>query len=713
MAINAAKISEVFEEDDVDKVAETLVEELTASLDLIAPLRPIHIKERSSPLYLRKETREIMVARDAAAAKKDWSLYRRMRNLASRRVRQDRVSSNLDLLGRLGKDPKMVWRLADSLTGRGRNGTLPTRLKQDGQLVGGDDKLADIMNCHYIAKIAKIREGIEQERRQRPSSSSPSSSPSTLPPASSSSFTLRAPTPWEVQKTIGRLRNTPAVGEDGIPTKVIKDLSQVLAAPLAHLAARSFATGRVPAVFKTANVVPVYKKGKDPSQPSSFRPVAILCALSKVLESLVLAQLSPFLVQRMPNEQWGFRPGRSTAGALAAAQGSWMRARVQGETVAIAAFDFSSAFDTLGVEELVLKLRSLNIGEKAVHWFRDYLSNRQQRVKYGTARSSLRDVVFGVPQGSLLGPVLFTTLIADLPSTVSGCSNNVGVTLYADDTCIWSAHKNPAVAKKELEQASSRLLSYALENSLALNPAKTQLLWSNNPSPIIVGNTLVRPQDELLLLGVKFDGKLTIKPHLQSLVGTARSLLSMTRRLLLHLPRGQQVQDIVRALVVGRLCYGSILVPPRLSEDDPCCQLLQSVQTTVNDIARQLMGVSRSDRIPVEQLLDATDMPSLNRAVIKTIQCEAWKCLRSCDGPGGGLNPLGMILSHSPVSSSALNVVTRSAKAGALPPPLRIRADTFVWFATKLYNDNVPLRSAQSYVAAQRAAESLSRAAPI
>ena len=728
MAVNAERLSGVFGEEDVDRIAETIVAELVRALDLIAPTRSVLVKKRQTPLLLGKETREIMAARDAAANRKDWQLYRRLRNLAARRVRRDRVTSNLELLDKFKGDPARVWKLADLLTGRGRSSGLPPRLEQDGQLVEGDDELADVMNRHYINKIEKIREKIEREKSLRPDPSSlpppPPRSPAAAPAAdpstssttrSSSPFILHAPTAWEVTRAIRKLKNTPALGEDGVPTGVLKDLAQVLAAPLAHLAGRSIEAGRVPAAFKIANVVPIHKRGKDPSQPSSYRPVAILCALSKVLESLVVDQLVPFLAKRLPTEQWGFRRARGTAGALAAAHGCWTRAKTLGQTVVVAAFDFSNAFDTMGVEELVLKLQGLDIGDEAVLWFRDYLSNRLQRVRYGSASSSLRQVSFGVPQGSLLGPILFTALTADLPSAVSSSSNNnIGITLYADDTCIWCAHKDPKVVQKELEVASAKLLQFAQDNSLALNTSKTQIIWSNNPSPVLVGDALVQPQDELLLLGVKFDRKFSIRPHLQSLLGTARSLLAMTRRLLLHLPRGQQVQEVVRALVVGRLCYGSILFVPRPSHDDPVCQLLQSLQTGINDIARSLLGISRADRIPVEQLLAESNMPVLNRVVIKSIMCETWKCLRSSDGPDGSMNPLGMIVSPPvPALPARVSRTTRSTSDGSLPPPLRVRADTFAWHAVKLYNDNVLLRSAQSYASAQRIAESASSAAPI
>ncbi len=340
---------------------------------------------------------------------------------------------------------------------------------------------------------------------------------------------------------------------------------------------------------------------------------------------------------------------------------------------------------------------------------------RQQRVRYGAEYSSLRDVHYGVPQGSLLGPVLFTALTHDLPEAMEIAEED-GITIYADDTCLWAASKSPEEARIKLEEYSSRLLQYALDNSLSLNAGKTQLVvaGTREPLPIRVGGTLVEPQEELLLLGVKFDRRLTITPHLRTLAGTGRSLLALTKRLLLHLPRGRQVQDVVQALVVGRLCYASVLFPPRLLQGDPSCQLLQDAQVLVNDMARSLVGVTRADQVPVRELLEETGLPSLNQVVVKTILLVAWKCLQSSDGPCGSQNPLGRILS-APQSSPSPNILlvqheTRSMRAGTLLPPLRIRVETFVWYAAKLYNELPELRNAKSLAAARKIAEQYSRA---
>ncbi len=141
---------------------------------------------------------------------------------------------------------------------------------------------------------------------------------------------------------------------------------------------------------------------------------------------------------------------------------------------------------------------------------------------------------------------------------------------------------------------------------------------------------------------------------------------TLLRRLLIHFPRGRYVREVVRSLVTGRLCYGSMLFPVRLTDQDPTCRLLQAVQTQENDTAKLLLGVSRLDRIPVEDVLSASGLPSLNRAAVRATVIETWKSLHSCDGPGRSLNPLGLFLTSPPSTSSR---TSRSAMAGDLPPP--------------------------------------------
>ncbi len=191
----------------------------------------------------------------------------------------------------------------------------------------------------------------------------------------------------------------------------------------------------------------------------------------------------------------------------------------------------------------------------------------------------------------------------------------------------------------------------------------------------------------------------------------SKSLQALARRLLIHLPRGHYVEEVVRSLVIGRLCYGSALFPLRLANEDPACQLLQTIQVRVNDTARLLLGAARVDRIPTEELLFRTGLPSLNRNAIRAAVLELWKALNSSDGADGERNPLGMILSSPPTSQPTR--CTRSVKAGNLPPPLLKKDNVFLWNAVQIYNDLVPLRSTVSLAAVQKLADSYSSAAPL
>ena len=350
-AINAENLSTVFHYDDVDKIHKVIVNEITAAMDLVVPKKTILVKERSIPLYLSTATLRAMKARDAAAAKGDnHALYRQLRNKANRLVRRDKLASNLDLLRRSRMDPKTVWSIANTATGRAVRGSLPPRLQDGDNVVEDRSSLATFANTFFLEKISRIREKIDAAT---PSAGlAPAPAPAAAAAAATSSqFKFCSPSELQVRRIIMGLNNTQALGVDGIPVVVLKVLAPVLAAPIAHLIRRSLETATVPDGFKLAKVTPIHKgKGKPVDQVSSFRPISILTALSKVLERAVLLQLSPHLAPLLPPSQFGFRPKRSTTMAILSAQGSWAEARARGLAVAVAGYDMTAAFDTVDPE---------------------------------------------------------------------------------------------------------------------------------------------------------------------------------------------------------------------------------------------------------------------------------------------------------------------------------------------------------------------------
>ena len=505
---------------------------------------------------------------------------------------------------------------------------------------------------------------------------------------------------------------------------MLKVLAPVLAAPIAHLTRKSLEGATVPKGFKRAKVTPVYKgKGKPMDDAGSYRPISILPSMSKVMERAVLQQLTPHLAALLPSSQYGFRPRRSTTMAILTAQGSWAAARARGLAVGIAGYDMSAAFDTVDAGMLVEKLRGLGIMGKENMWFRQYLQDRYQQVDYNGAHSSFQVVPFGVPQGSILGPVLFLALVSDLPdavlaSTDSSSNDNprlgdleVGISGYADDVAVWVAGRDPDSIRTRLEQISLALIKYCNLNYVAINGDKTQIIWSGCAAqPVMVGNTLVQPASTFEFLGVAFDRQLTVAPYLENLASSARSMIILCKRLLQHLPPFL-VRTIMLSMIRGKIGYASAVLPPRLQEDSPTNVLMNKIQVARNDVGRAIIGCKRSEKRRVEDILNESTIPSLNKIVIESISVECWKALHVRDAPDLPMSPLGNLLTANCSKDYARR--TRAGATQSLPPPTKYQVQSFTWWAYTLWNSSLPLRNAPTLNAAKTAAVNIAATAPI
>ncbi|QQP39269.1 Uncharacterized protein FKW44_020095, partial [Caligus rogercresseyi] len=453
----------------------------------------------------------------------------------------------------------------------------------------------------------------------------------------------------KIVKVIKGMRATEALGVDGIPVSVLKKGIEVLAGPIAHLVNRSLASGTVPTALKMSNVLPVFKgKGKSAADPASYRPVCILPALSKVLEIIVKSDLEEHLAktEALPNTQFGFRKGRSTTAALATAHAKWLEAEQRGKVVGVLGFDLSAAFDTVNQLQLLPKLGKLGIAGTQFKWFHSYLTGGYQRVVWNGTESEFLPVEYGVRQGSILGPILYLVLVADVTSCVGiGNEDNSG---YADDFFLWAVGDSLEGVGSLLESRADAFSRFAGGNGLVLNAAKTQLMIGGNAKKkdvlgftINVGGVEVHPLDEIEFLGVKFDTAFTTVPHNINIAKAAAKRAALISRLAVHIPRGKYLRQLAKGLMIGKISYAAAAVTiPRL--DNECKgpnSAHRAIQVAINDAARSIVGCKRRDHIHVHDLLERAGLPSLNEVAAKAVALETWKCFYSNDGGGGARNP--------------------------------------------------------------------------
>jgi hypothetical protein len=328
----------------------------------------------------------------------------------------------------------------------------------------------------------------------------------------------------------------------------------------------SLSEGIFPQDFKTAIVTPLIKKQTLPKNNfKNFRPVSNLNYISKILEKVVAAQLKKYLsVNNLNNPmQSAYREGHSTESALLSVGNEIHLDLAKGKCTALVLFDLSAAFDTIDHSILINRLSSLfGIKETVLKWLRSYLTDRKQKVKIGNSYSEDQLLNFGVPQGSVLGPLLFTMYTTPL-SNVINQFHPLKHCLYADDTQIFTS-LTPQTAMSTLQILKNCLTSiqtWMSANMLKLNPDKTEFLLLGNSLnrsklsdcfPIEFLGSLVSPTEKVRNLGVLFDADFSLSNQVSSIVSSCYYHLRDLSRIRKHLSKSVAI-TMANALISSRL----------------------------------------------------------------------------------------------------------------------------------------------------------------
>ncbi len=338
---------------------------------------------------------------------------------------------------------------------------------------------------------------------------------------------------------------------DPIPSHLLQAISPALLPALTHIINTSLITGIFPTAFKQAQVTPLLKKPTlNTSLLENYRPVSLLPFIAKTLERVVFNQVSLFLSQnnKLDTKQSGFRSGHSTETALLSVTEALRIAKANSKSSVLILLDLSAAFDTVNHQILLSTLSSLDITGIPLRWFESYLTGRSFRVAWGGEVSKAHKLVTGVPQGSVLGPLLFSTYTTSLAPIIQ--AHGFSYHFYADDTQLYLSFRpdDPTVA--------ARISGCLAKTELLVFPATPTL---QHDFTIQLGSSTITPSASVRNLGVIFDDQLTFKEHIAKTARSCRFALHNIRKIRPFLTE-HAAQLLVQALVISRLDYGNALL---------------------------------------------------------------------------------------------------------------------------------------------------------
>ena len=428
------------------------------------------------------------------------SNYLRQRNKVASMIRKSKKEFYADKIDTGGMSS--VYKTINEIFGKQNKQSVPSSVQWNGSSISDTTVMAEKFNEVFVSVGPKLASSIPDIELH--SNITYNDQSMFLNPVSAS----------EIINIIRGLKNK-SPGDDKITAGVLKQFDYIIAPRLSDIINMSFTNGIFPDILKIAKVVPIYKEGSR-DNILNYRPISILSALSKVFERVIYNRLYSFMdsFKLFSPNQYGFRAKRSTTHALIEIVEKIRNATNSNKTVSCILLDLRKAFDTLNHRILLRKIENYGIRGQPLSLIKSYLQNRKQYVNVGDICSEHMDIVCGVPQGSILGPLLFLIYVNDVASV---CYNSTPY-LFADDTnIIGFASKGTA---DFMQDDVNRVSDWMVQNKLSLNVEKSHSLCINATinHNLACGSETLPNVNYCKYLGVLLDDKLTFDAHIQNVV---------------------------------------------------------------------------------------------------------------------------------------------------------------------------------------------------
>ena len=550
-----------------------------------APCRIMRVRNKPSQ-WINSEVKQEMFQRDwlkkhaiKTCQPDDWKAYKKQKICVDKKVKRAKKDYYEKQIKQNSGDPRATWKILNDLMGKKSNSTQINELETETD----PEKIAECLNIHFTEIGPKLALEIPPVDNDV--------NPLDFLRKTNSVFALNKIKSSDVLKKLKEVNIAKATGHDKISNKILKIAAPAIFKSLTDFFNFSIVTNIFPIDWKIAKVSPLYKSGKR-NDPNNYRPISVLSTIARVFERLIFEQMYTYFTDNKLIEprQSGFRSLHSTVTALLDMTNQWCFNIDRGMVSGVIFLDLKKAFDTVNHDLLLKKLNYYGVQNQTITWFKSYLADRQQLCKVNGVSSAKSSISCGVPQGSILGPLLFLIYINDLPTCLDYSTGRS----FADDTNLTFSAGDLSVLQSEMSEDLNKIFTWLCSNKLTLNTLKTDFMVIGSRQRIatlegdialsVNGITLEKVRI-VNCLGLSIDEFLTWDTHMQSIKHKVTCNIRILKRIKPFLSQ-ENLITLYKSIVEPYLSYCCIVWD---SISDTLANNLQKLQ---NRAARIITGAS-------------------------------------------------------------------------------------------------------------------------
>ena len=546
---------------DPDSALDILYTILNTTLAKHAPYKEKRIKRDSQPLWFTDEIKYAIRKRNEYHMTHKFDEYKMQRNKVQSLIRKSKRNFyNNAVLN--NKSTSSLWKNIKSVSGEDNNQSmtnLPTRIHYNDNLVEGRLNVLNALNSHFVNIANKINKTPFSKHNFKTLKENLDRK------LTYNMFEINRIHPFEVKRLLDKLNSNKATGIDGIGPRILKLCGDYITIAIAHIINLSIDQGIFPYRFKKALVNPIFKNGNK-EDPHNYRPISILPTLSKIFERHIALQMHTYFNKTniLHKTQSGFRQKHSCQTALIHLIDTWIKNIDEGRCVGAVFLDLSKAFDLVDHEILIYKLQLHHFSPKTLLLFKSYLSDRHQVIHSDNVTSDEMTITSGVPQGSILGPLLFLIYINDISHEIL----TGGIDLYADDSTLYEMNKQPCVVQRNLQINLNKLQDWCNLNNMSLNPNKTKCMMiatsyrHKNDKSLTLNLTLNGLRVELVtvkkILGIHVENSLSWNYQISTVCSKINSKIALFRRISSYLSNEMKLM-FYNAYIMSNMEYCCVI----------------------------------------------------------------------------------------------------------------------------------------------------------